>query len=228
MVLARPNSLLFRPTERKGGLLLKRSLFLGTTFAWLLLAGAAQASLVPWSYNWTPSSSAVLSDSGLSKITLTNEPTGTAVGTSDVVATNLKVVSSVDPNTPDTFTAKGYSLALSLTDTTSHATGTLTFSGAFSGTVSGQSSHITNAFTSAVTQSIVLGGNTYTVTIGPFTPPGPPSASNSGSISATALVSVSNGGGGGNNTPEPATMTLAGLGLAGMSLAGWRKRRATV
>jgi hypothetical protein len=191
-----------------------------------LLSPAARANLVPWTYNWTPSASAVMSDSGLSKVALTNEPTGTAVGTSDVVATNLKVVSSVDPNTPDTFTNKGYTLNLGLTDTNSHTTGNLSFSGAFSGTVSAESSHLSNAFTSAITQTINLGGNTYTVTIGPFTPPGPPSATNSGSISATALVSVTSpGGGGGQNSPEPATLALAGLGLGLVGVVGLSKRR---
>jgi hypothetical protein len=208
---------------------LKRKYLIGTTLAWVLLAGAARADLVPWAYNWTPNSAAVLSDNGQSKITLTNEPTGSAVGTSDIVATNLKVVSSADPNTPDTFTAKAYSLNLALTDTNSHTTGTLTFSGVFNGTVSAESSHITTAFNAPTTKSIVLGGNTYTVTFGPFTPPGPPSASNAGSISATALVSVTNGSGGGtNNSPEPATLTLAGLGLACAGLARWRKRSTSV
>jgi hypothetical protein len=211
--------------DQKGAIPLKKSLvsLAIASLLPLLAAGAARASLVPWSYNWEPNTAAVLSDNGLSKITMKDEPSGTAVGTSDIVATNLKVVSSADPNNPDTFTAKAYTLTVKLTDSNSHTTGSLAFTGAFNGTVSSQSSNLTNTFTGAVTQSIVLGGNTYTVTIGPFTPPGPPSASNFGSISATALVSVSRGGGG-QNSPEPTTMALAGLGLACVGLVSWKRR----
>jgi hypothetical protein len=205
---------------------LKRFIFSLAAVSLLCLGGAARANLVPWNYNWEPNTPAVLSDNGKSKITVTDEPSGSAVGTSDIVATNLKVVSAADPNHPDTFTAKAYSLNLALTDTPSHTTGTLTFSGVFNGTVSGESSHITTTFNTPLTKSIVLGGNTYTVSIGPFTPPGPPSASNAGSISATALVSVTSGSGGGtNNTPEPATLTLAGLGLACAGLVSRSKGR---
>jgi hypothetical protein len=205
---------------------LKRSFILGTTLAWLVLAGAARADLVPWSYNWTPNTLAIQSDSpGTSKLTLTNEPAGSATGSSDIVATNIKVVSTAKPDSPDHFTHQAYRLTLTLTDNASKATGNLVFTGTFDGTVSGQSSHVMNTFTGQTTQSIVLGGNTYTITIGPYTPPGPPSSANAGSISATAKVSTT---GSSSGSPEPSSMLLAGLGVSLLGGASWWKRRKKV
>ena len=51
----------------------------------------------------------------------------------------------------------------------------------------------------------------------PFAPPGPPTATNSGSISALATVSV-------QEVPEPSTLALAGL--CALLGAGWYYRRA--
>jgi hypothetical protein len=196
---------------------------LATAGAWVLLAAAvARADLVPWSYNWTPGAPAVLDDTADGgKITMTNEPTGKAVGSSDIVATNLKTYSKADPASPDQFTNKGYSLVLALTDNDSHQAGTLTFTGVFNGTISAQNSNITNTFTGPATQKLLLGHHLYTVTIGQFTPPAPPGSVNSGSISATAQVSVNPVPV--SQTPEPSGVVLAGLGLSCLGLVSWRK-----
>src|ERR1700716_3523370 len=112
--------------------------------ALVIATGSARAALVSWSYNWTPSVPAVLADGGGGgKITLSNEPSGAAVGDSDIVATNLKSVSSANPNPPDTFTHKGYSLFLTLTDSVSHQSGSLTFHGEFNGSISSGSANVT-------------------------------------------------------------------------------------
>jgi hypothetical protein len=168
----------------------------------VLLAGAsARADLIPWSYNWTPSVPAVFADSpGTGKISLTNEPIGNAVGTSDIVATNIKVFSTADPSTPDTFTHAKYGLTLTLTDSESSKSGTLVFDGEFNGTISSKSSNITNSFTNDTMQTLTLGQHLFKVRIGPFTPPAPPGATNSGSISGTAFVTVSDNSGGSGST----------------------------
>jgi hypothetical protein len=192
-------------------------------FALFLSTGLpAQASLVQWSYDWNRSPAVVLAGTG--GVTLTNEPGASAAGPSDVVATNLKVFSSANPASPDHLSPTPYTLSLALTDTASHASSVLTFTGTLSGTFSSGSAHVMNAFTGTTTQSVVLGGNTYTVTMGSYSPPGPPSATNSGSISAHVDVMPGKGGGP-NKTPEPSTMVLACLGVSVIGLSSWKRMR---
>lgn len=55
---------------------------------------------------------------------------------------------------------------------TSGQTSTLNFSGRMTGTFSTDNyANILNTFTSPSVQTLVVGGNTYTVSIGPFSPP---------------------------------------------------------
>jgi hypothetical protein len=106
-----------------------------------------------------------------------------------------------------------------LVDTSSGASGTLAFTGQFDGTLTAASSNIANTFTGKLTQSIVLGGNLYTVTMGSFTPPRPPGENNSGSINAHASVSVQTA----FVTPEPGGFVLAGIAVPFLSIALWRR-----
>jgi hypothetical protein len=194
----------------------------GTALAFCL-AAVAQADVVDWRYNWTPSSPTIFADSGDSHIALTNEPTGAATGSSDIVATDITTFSDAPPDAPATFTHKAYSLKLTLTDGATHDTGSVVFAGEFNGKLSSLNANITNTFTSPTTQALELGGNHYTVKIGPYAPPAPPTAANSGSIAAHAEVSVRvllEG-------PEPPGLVLAALGVCGLGLgsARWRARR---
>jgi hypothetical protein len=198
----------------------------GASLGLLLLAGVqAQADPVGWDYSWAPSSLVVAADSGgTGGVSMTLQATTHADGPSDVIATNLRTFSSAPRTTPDSIAHGDYSLTLTLTDSASKATGTVTFTGFFSGTFSTTSSNLANEFTGDTTKTISLGGHLYTITIGPYAPPGPPSASNAGTISAHVDVGDDHGGGG--DSPEPSTMVLAGLGLSFLGAASWRKRRA--
>ena len=85
----------------------------------LLLAFApeAHADLIPWAYSWSNSPTQIHADApGTGTISLSNEKSGTAVGDSDIVATNLKTASTASAANPDVFTAKSYALTLTLTD----------------------------------------------------------------------------------------------------------------
>jgi hypothetical protein len=209
---------------------MKRSILLFTSAIALLVAlgGSARADLIAWTYNWDRDPVSIPADSGTGGISLTNEVAKAATGNSDVVATNLRVFSTAPATAPDTLVnGGGYTLSLTLTDSASGAASTMTFTGKLSGTFSSANANIINTFTSPTTETVVLGGNTYNVTVGPYSPPGPPTASNAGSISAhVAVVPGDNGGGGGiQDVPEPSTMLLAGLGLSFLGGAAWRKRR---
>jgi hypothetical protein len=182
-------------------------------------AGQARADFTPWDYNWTPSTAVINSDvPGQASILFSNEPGGSAQGTTSVVAANLKTSSSADPSAPGTFTNAPYSLSLAIFDKASGKAGNLTFSGTLNGTVSSGSSILMNTYTSPETQSVQVGNHMYTVKIGPFAPPGPPSATISGSISALATVTVA-------DAPEPSTLALAGMGLSMFGGWWWKRRR---
>jgi hypothetical protein len=193
----------------------------------LLLAGVrANADFIQWSYNWDRNPVSVLSDSGNGSVSFTNEPLKNATGSSDTVATNLKANSLALASAPDTLNSTGaYSLHLTLTDTASGMTGTLTFAGKLGGNFSKDNANITNTFTSPLTQTLFLGNDSYTVSIGPYSPPGPPSSTNFGSIAAHVEVSAISAT---STAPEPSTLLIGLCGLSGAGAFSWRKRRAAV
>jgi hypothetical protein len=218
-------------------------------------AGPVDPTTAQWTYNFTPGTvvpsgtpgavqvspgvwvnqiNAVPADApGTGGVSFTNEPQKSVTGSSDVVASNLRVFSSADPTAPDKLSSGGgYSFVLVMMDKASGDSAVLTFTGKLSGTFSAGNSNITNAFTGQTTQSVVLGKFDYTVSFpsNNFSPPGPPLASNAGSISAHVSLAPASGGGGGGGpgpatVPEPSTLLLSGLGLALAGAAGWRKRR---
>jgi hypothetical protein len=204
--------------------------------ALVLLAGAcARADNIPpdqiqWTYNFSPSAPAVLADGNSSAgVTFTNEPTKAATGSSDVVATNLRVFSSALASSPDKITGSNGNYTLTLTLSTTDNTGTHTGSLSFSGTLftppgkgfSSENANVSNTFTNPAPQALVLGSVTFTVSLTSYTPPGPPDQANAGSISAHVEVSGTTVQG----VPEPATILLSGLGLTFLGGAAWRKRR---
>jgi hypothetical protein len=203
--------------------------FLGASLGLLVCAGTqARADSIPvgWDYSWTPGSLVVAADSGgTGGISMTLQPFTHADGSSDIIATNLRTFSSAPRTTPDSIAHGAYTLTLNLTDTASGQTGSVTFSGFFSGTFSTTSSNITNAFTGDTTMQMSLGGHLFTITIGPYAPPGPPSASNAGTISAHVQVDDDSGSGG-SDSPEPSTLLLSALGVSVLGGATWRKRAA--
>ena len=203
----------------------------GIALTLLLLTNAsARADLMMWGYNWTPSTNQLSANSGgPGYLTLTNEPSNSATGSSNTVITNIQAFSTAAPSNPATFNNVPVSFALQLSDTASKAADNLTFSGSFSGYITSDSANVQLNFTSPTAKTITLGGNTYAVMVGTYTPPGPPGAANSGSLNAFVTVTPINPGGGGiAGVPEPASLTLACLAFPFAGLYGWRRRRTTV
>jgi hypothetical protein len=185
----------------------------GAALALLVSARPACADLIPWTYNWSSSPSELPADApGTGHISFTDEAPRNVVGNSDIVATNLRTVSTATDGNPDKFTNAAYKLSLSLVDSTSGQGGTLAFTGVLNGTVTAGSSNLKNSFTGDTTQTIQLGDNLYTVTIGPYSPPGPPDSTSAGTISAYASVTVQ-AVGSIATVPEPPALLLASLAL---------------
>jgi hypothetical protein len=174
-------------------------------------------------YNWSRSPTEVHADApGTGYITLTDETTKTVVGDSDIVATNLKTFSTATIANRDFFTAKPYTLSLTVTDIQSGETGIMSFTGQIDGWLTASSSFLRNTFTGDLTKTLLLGNNRYTATIGPYTPPGPPGSTNSGSISSEATVKVQTVV---EELPEPGSLALSGLGVMLLAVSRWRGRR---
>jgi hypothetical protein len=200
---------------------------LGGTACFLLLLGSAtgRAELIQWSYNWSRSPVNVVADSpGTGYIALTDEGMKSAAGNSYLVATNLQAHSTAPVSDPDVFTNKKYTLTLFLQDQSSGKSGTVSFTGEFNGNLTAQSSNITNTFVGPTTQTLTLGQNQYTVTIGPYAAPGPTGAVNFGSIAARAEVTVTPVITGIFQLPEPSSSVLAFLGIWGLLLMRRRVR----
>src|SRR4051794_35760015 len=92
------------------------------SFATVLLLGTvAQAGPIPpdkiqWQYNFNPGAPALFADGNPgASVSFTNEPTKTAKGSSDIVATNLRVSSAGTAEHPDKLVNNGaYALTLQL------------------------------------------------------------------------------------------------------------------
>jgi hypothetical protein len=223
---------------------MKRSVpvLLSVVIAALAAGTTARGDFVSWSYNFTPDSLLVQSDlPGTGGVTLTNEAPNGAFGTSDVLATNIRTFSSALGDVAghfDRLTHASWGLTLTLTDDASGQSQTHHFTGELNGTLSGGgvlpnghtvkgSANITSTAFNPL-WNVTLGGNPFQVNLNAYTPPGPPTAFNAGSIGAHVIVgeTSSGGGGGGNgNTPEPSTMILSCLGVAGLGIGRWLKRR---
>jgi hypothetical protein len=191
------------------------------------LASPARADFVTWSYSTLPANPSVTSNSGASSaVNFYGENNVLVAGNSNIVLAGLTTTSSANPKSPALFTNRFWAVDLQITDTASGNTFDFLFGGKLNGQLSSASSTFTNTFIGMMTESATIGNNVYTVTLTDFSPPGPPSASNRGSIGA--YVSVVQGSGGtiqGDRAPEPSTLVLAGLGLAGLGAARWRRHR---
>ncbi len=144
------------------------------------------------------------------------------------IANLLWQVQSIPPNMPgsdSTFNAQSFKLALTLTDQASHAQGTLDFQGNFSGTTASGGNL---SFTPSI-QPLVLGHNTYTVDLSHQTQWNTYQntwmleAANGGSYNIMAQVNVQPLPP--HSAPEPASLSLAGLGLATILGDHLRRRR---
>jgi hypothetical protein len=185
------------------------------------------SDLVEWDFKWThtiPGSILQADDSLNAGVTVSQE-SGSAIGSTDYVASNLTTFSSATADNPSVFNANGaYTLTLTITDKASGDSKTLDFSGKLSGTFGAGFSKIRNTYSSTEPQQLYFdkSGNTYVVWLDQYTPPGNQTSLNKGSLGGFIQVIA---GGDVQKVPEPSTLLLGGFGLSLAGLRWMRKRR---
>lgn len=119
---------------------------------------------------------------------------------------------------PSDFTGTIFDSGFTITDAASGKTGAFAFGVSFN--VAGDGRGVVPVFVGSTTKSQTIGGNNYTVTES-FDPSGT-AAAEPGNVFDGRIVAHVNTV---STTPEPATLTLAGLALAGAAVARWRRNR---
>jgi len=178
----------------------------------------AWADPIPWAYDWSKSTNAISGDAGNTGGVSFTSFSGVLAGDQSIHATTVAAFLSQTPTKADTYSGEAYHMVLDLTDKTSGQSGELTFTGHLFGSVALTGASLTNTFDTPVTQTLTLGGNLYTVTIGPFIAPKKVNAGSDGFIDASVSVGGTVGlppppppppPPTGGHTPEPASLVLA-------------------
>lgn len=173
---------------------------------------AAGAESMAWTTVWDSNVSQFTS--GSSTVYLTHKPSMSGTGTpiAPLDAFNLWMTSSASVKYPDQMHYRPYKLTVDILDDASKQHGTLTFTGYLSGSVNKEKANLTNTFTGKTTQEIHLGNHIYQVSMVGYKPT---TIRDIGHLNAGLKM---------YHNPEPSTLLMAGMGVAGAG-AWWLKRR---
>src|SRR5262249_15023840 len=123
--------------------------------------------LINWSFSWSPATQTLPATTGPGKITLSSVSGSIQSQSGDLVGLAAATATFSPGSAPSHFSHVAFNLGLTLTDSASHQSGSLTFSGFFDGDLSG-SSKPGLTLNSPTQGSLTLGGNVYNVSVGPF------------------------------------------------------------
>jgi hypothetical protein len=190
-----------------------------------------RSDFLNWSYTSTPTVPGIAINA--------SSPTGGAIVTltdvSGAGATSIPVIAYETQSastTPLNFNNSTYNLALKITDNNS-VSGTLNFTGFLNGALTATTSSVVASFAAVASDSITFGGHTYTVTI-PSVSLVSPTVQQENIVASVSVTDASSGGGNPpppppppHGTPEPTSLLLGCLGVAGLCL-GYRRRSCTI
>jgi hypothetical protein len=206
----------------------------------LALSGASARAQPTWTYaaaadpNPAPTFDGDLGDTALGQgMWMSSVGGGPLLGSGRIRLLNLQTFNDHALRDGPNFQDVHYTLTLHLYE--GGQGGDLTFAGLLSGAVNypGLITSVTATFLGPASQSVLVGGDRFTVTLAPVAPlqwvpfPNPPDSDDlahgyfGGSIDAQVDVTPA----GVAKSPEPSTLALAGAGLGLAAVVGWRKRR---
>jgi hypothetical protein len=144
-------------------------------------------------------------------------------------------VTTTSSTTPISFNNSPFDLALKITDSATHDSGTLNFTGSLSGSMTATTSSVVASFAPVSSRSLILDGHTYTVSI-PSVTLAPPTSAQKDIMASISVMNASPppGGGGGtppppppppptSSTPEPTSLVLSILGMSCYGTVRWWK-----
>jgi hypothetical protein len=220
-----------------------RALFLPAVFILFTFGNTVNAGPVVWDYKWEATPTVIQADPVIVPlggvhppivIDTPPPPLGEGsitlhpghihhgmVGSSDIDPVHIRTHSGAPWWFPAQFTHATYSLKLWIEDEKSEKWGSVTFTGEFNGKLWHHGALITNTFTGPLTQTLLLGDDLFTITIGPYLPPGPPGRGDAGGIGAE--VDVRRLHCDPHPSPEPSALVLCSLGI-GVAGLGYRRR----
>jgi hypothetical protein len=223
--------------------LMRAALFCSALAVIWLVGAEAKAGPLAWRYNWSRDTDLVtpgdqdkiFSDSNASTyITLTDAPLSPNISlpplstnSTVVTATNLELFSTA-AGIGDSFTAKQFELRININDE-EMGTGSASFMLQIDGHVGANGSDDLDVkLLTPTPQNIVIGTHTYSLSMpkfGFYNPPPPPGSSNKGGISFAVKVTVGDEPNP-SDSPEPGTIILSCVGLAGLGLGYVRRLKA--
>jgi hypothetical protein len=179
-----------------------------------LLGSKAHAEIIHYTYSWTASPFVLEADHhGTGGVAFTNQRPRYVVNSQPILATYLVSFSSADSQHPDHIKNKKVQLTLRLTDDQTHASGNMNFTGLVNGWFTGSQVHLTLSFLGPLKRKLHLGHHNYVVSL--------PPRINVNSVFPLAIQAKMVA----THNPEPSSLVLGGLGLAGAGFAAWRRSR---
>ncbi|CAN5302878.1 hypothetical protein BH11PLA2_BH11PLA2_31760 [soil metagenome] len=209
------------------------ALALSTFGLGVFFPGRAAAEPIPvaWSYR-KPFNEITFPIGATGGLTFPNTEFQSFTSDQTILASKISSYSVARDSEPDLLLAQTYGFTLDIRDDASGEIARLQYQGNISGEFWRTGTNLSNEFRGESMQTATLGGNLYTVSLGDFQSPTGYGDSQAGGFYAnvrineasesTTIPNVSP-----NVTPEPATLILAGVGLAGTGFLRIRRRNAS-